>query len=120
MSYAASIVPALQALQEVLATAGVPSSLDRAKLPVPGAWITPATVSQVNLAGDGLLVAHVLLVAQESGEAEALGTLTGLLGRLLEVIDPDGDVDTSVVLTRPNASPLPAFRVPVSLECKES
>jgi len=116
MSYASRILPALVELVDVLDAAGVKATLDRSRLPVPGAWVTPASAAQLTLGGGARLTVHVLLVAQDSGEGEALATLSGLLDLTLEAITPDGDVDTSVVLARPNLSPLPAFRVPVNID----
>jgi hypothetical protein len=115
MSYADRIVPACQGLADALTAAGVPATLSRGALRVPGAWVRPDSTTAVNLAGDGRARVSVLLVAPQAGDAEALTDLCGLLDAALTVIDPDDDVDTSVVLPIGN-NPLPAFRLVVDLE----
>jgi hypothetical protein len=114
VTWAADLIPALERLQAVLATAGVKASLDRATVQVPGAWITPSTARTHTLAGHGRVRASVLLVAPASGDLNALKILTGLLNKALTVITPDEDVDTSVLLSIRNES-LPAFRLAVDL-----
>jgi hypothetical protein len=115
MSYALSLLPALYDLRDALSAGGVPCSLDRQKLPVPGAWITPETMHETGLDGSGVARVSVFLVAPAAGEAEALSDLQGLLAKALAVVDPDDDVDTSVALTvRANA--LPAFRIPLDVD----
>lgn len=118
MTYATRLVPALKALCSELAAAGVPASMDRATMRVPGAWVRPDTAHAFTLAGpDGSARARVsvLLVAPTAGDAEALADLCRLLDRALTVLNPDDDVDTSVILpVRSNNHP--AFRVVVDLE----
>lgn len=118
MTYAARLVPALQELADVLTAAGVPATLDRTRLPVPGAWVTPGTAKVRTLSGAGRVRASVLLVAPASGDLEALETLAGLLDLALTVVTPDADVDTSVVLPH-NNNALPAFRLAVDLNLEE-
>lgn len=116
---AARILPALEHLADLLTEAGVRATVDRAELAIPGAWVTPGTARTVTLSGAGRVRASVLLVAPGStGDREALKTLTGLLGLALEVLDPDEDVDTSVVFPHQN-NMLPAFRLAVDLDLEE-
>lgn len=116
--YGARLVPALKGLCELLASAGVPASLDRSTMRVPGAWVRPDTVTATSLAGEtgpARSRVSVLLVAPQEGDAEALADLARLLSKALTVIDPDEDVDTSVLVTiRTNAHP--AFRLVVDLD----
>lgn len=116
--YAARLVPALKDLAQLLTTAGVPASLDRSTMRVPGAWVRPDTVTPLSLAGEtgpARARVSVLLVAPLEGDAEALADLCRLLSKALTVLDPDDDVDTSVLLTiRTNAHP--AFRLVVDLD----
>lgn len=123
MSWAAGIVPACQSLADRLTAAGVPATLSRGALRTPGAWVRPdlATVVHATLAGDAYgLRASVLLVAPDAGakDKEALTDLVGLLEKALTVLDPDDDVDTSVVLPH-NGNMLPAFRLVVDLDLEE-
>lgn len=117
-SYAVRLVPALKDLCRVLTAAGVAASLDRATMKVPGAWVHPDTVAPYTLAADhgpARTRVSVLLVAPASGDGEALADLCRLLDKALTVLDPDDDVDTSVVLPVRN-NPLPAFRLVVDVE----
>lgn len=110
------LVAACRNLAALLKTAGVPASLDRDRLQVPGAWVRPDTVSgPVNLAGESTARVSVLLVAPASGDAEALADLCRLLDKALTVITPDEDVDTSVALPL-RGNTLPAFRLVVDLD----
>lgn len=118
MSYAARIVPALQDLRDQLTAAGVPASLDRARMQVPGAWVTPASVGGFTLSGAAELTAAVLLVAPAGGDEAPLTVLTGLLERAMTVLTPDEDVDTSVVLSVRSNS-LPAFKLAVTIDLQE-
>lgn len=117
MSWAAHLIPACQYLADRLTAAGVPSTLDRRTLQVPGAWVRPDTAGRATLRG-GTARVSVLLVCQQSNDGEALEDLVALLEDALTVIDPDEDVDTSVVLPH-NGNNLPAFRLVVDLELEE-
>lgn len=120
MSWAEHLVPACQDLADRLTAAGVPATLSRSQLRVPGAWVMPASGRQLTLSGAGTLRANVLLVAPSAGnkDREALEDLQGLLVRALTVLVPDEDVDTSVVFPH-NNNALPAFRLVVDLDLEE-
>jgi hypothetical protein len=117
-TYATRLIPACKALAAELTAAGVPATLSRETLRVPGAWVRPDTINAYTLQGDeGPARARisVILVAPAANDAEALGDLVGLLDKTLGVIDPDDDVDTSVLLPL-RGNNLPAFRVVTDLE----
>lgn len=118
MSWARNIVPACQELADLLTAAGVPATLDRAKLNLPGAWVTPGKGRQLTLAGAGRLSASVLLVTNAESDLEQLEALADLLDQALTVVTPDEDVDTSVVLPI-RGNPLPAFRLVVNLKLEK-
>jgi hypothetical protein len=125
MSFAARIVPALEDLVAQLEAAGLHATATKARLRVPGAWVTPAHVDVVATLrglGPATLRAEVYLVAPAQGELEALADLAGLLELALTVIDPDDDdghaVDTSVVVPH-NNNALPAFRLVVDLDLED-
>lgn len=118
MSWADRIVPACQELADLLTAAGVPATLDRADLRVPGAWVTPGLARPRTLAGAGQVDVSVLLVSKAAGDQVSLSVLADLLSKALTVIDPDEDVDTSVVLPH-NNNALPAFRLVVALDLEE-
>jgi hypothetical protein len=114
MSYAGRLVPACRELAVLLTEAGVPATLDRKGLQVPGAWVRPDSAGPYTL-GAARARASVILVAPQAGDSEALEDLCGLLDAALTVIDPEEDVDTSVVLPH-NGNALPAFRLVVDLD----
>lgn len=117
-NYAGRLVPALKGLAQHLTTAGLPTSLDRQTMRVPGAWLRPDSVTATSLAGDkgpARARCSLLLACPTQGDAEALADLSRLLAKALDVITPDEDVDTSVLLTiRSNTHP--AFRLVVDLD----
>jgi hypothetical protein len=119
MTYAARIAPALEELRSVLEGAGVKAATRRDKVPVPGAFVAPASVSVTPTLGGGLatLRAHVLLVAADNDAATT--ELAKLLDAALGVLEPDEDVDTSLLFPI-NNNPLPAWRLVVDLELEES
>jgi hypothetical protein len=127
MSTGADIKAAAVALRDALAGAGIPTSLEPNEVPVPGAWVSvrevPApeqgTSKGWTLEGRPTSVtAHVYLVAPAGSTLKALDILGGLLDKALDVIDPDGAINTAIALPLqqyPN-QPLPAFLVPVDLD----
>ena len=118
MSYADRIVPALEDLAELLTGAGVPATLERNSLQLPGAWVTPAVVGGFTLSGAAQLTAAVLLAVPAGGDLGPLKALTALLAKAETVLTPDEDVDTSVVLSVRN-NPVPAFRLAVVIDLEE-
>lgn len=117
MSWAADLLPACQRLADLLTAAGVPATLNRAALQVPGAWIRPDRANRAALRG-GTVRANVLLVVPQQGDQESLEDLVQLLDKALAVIDPDEDVETDVLLPH-NNNALPAFRLVVDLDLEE-
>ena len=117
MSWARSLLPACQDLADKLTAAGVPATLSRHTLNVPGAWVRPDTASRTSLRG-GTARVSVLLVVNQSNDLEAVEDLVVLLDKALEVIDPDEDVDLSVLLPH-NGNNLPACRLAVDLDLEE-
>lgn len=112
---------ACQSLADRLTDAGVPATLNRTSLQVPGAWVRPdKALGVATLAGWSLTGARasVLLVVSQAGDLESLSDLEGLLVKALTVIDPEEDPDTSVVLPH-NGNALPAFRLVVDLDLEE-
>lgn len=111
-----SLLAACDALVAALTVAGVPASINRAQVNTPGAWVSPQSVTVTTLAGGATADIDVVLVAGDTGDREALKILESLLTKVLALdLEFTGPVDTSyaLVLTGP---PLPAFRVPVSLD----
>jgi hypothetical protein len=117
MSWATRLIPACQGVADALTAAGVPATLNRTSLQVPGAWVRPDTVARFTLRG-GTARLSVLLVVPQAGDLEALEDLMGVLEKALTVIEPDDDVDTSVVLPH-NGNALPAFRLVVDVNLEE-
>lgn len=115
MSYATKLLDECKALAEALTTAGLPTTLSRTKLRVPGAWLRPDSCGPRTLSGAGEARVSLLLVTQPAGDEEALKDLAGQLELALSVVDPVEDVDTSVVLPH-NNNMLPAFRLQLDLD----
>jgi hypothetical protein len=109
----------LTRLRDALNGAGVPTSLDPATVQVPGAWITPRTITDLTMGGHGTLTAHVWLIAPDVGVLEALDILNGLLELAVPIAGPvtsEGDsldVGTSIIL---RDVALPAFRIITELD----
>jgi hypothetical protein len=95
---------------------------NRARWPVPGAWVQARQVDQLRPAGGGNLQAYVWLIAPDTGTGPALDTLADLLDVALAVLEPstwaDGEViDTGQAVVLPHtATPLPAFRLAVDID----
>jgi hypothetical protein len=112
------LLTACTGLAAELTAAGVPASVERAKVRTPGAWISPQTRDVTRLDGSGTAQVDVILVVGDHGEATALAALDDLLDKVLGISPPlavTEPVDTAYALTL-TASPLPAFRVPVELD----
>jgi hypothetical protein len=119
MTVADRLVPALQGLADLLTAAGVPASLDRAKVNPRGAWITAETIGVTQLDGSGVLRAHVFLVAPTGADdLTKLTILAGLLSKALTVLTPDEDVDTSYTVSLPHtpSAAFPAFRLVTDID----
>jgi uncharacterized protein YidB (DUF937 family) len=116
------VLGALKGLRDLLAgQAGIRASIDPATLSgqLPAAWVTVQEIpaDAWTLTGPSHLTAWVYLVAANTGVPEALDQLTKLLGQVLQVLTPDGAVNTATSVVLPNvATPLPAFMVPVALD----
>lgn len=112
----------LTRLRDDLNGAGVRASLDPATVQVPGAWVTPRTITDLTLGGYGTLTAHVWLIAPDVGTLEALDLLNGLLDAALPIVQPvtsEGDsldLGTSLILPANPNTALPAFRIITELD----
>jgi hypothetical protein len=102
---------------ELTTVAGVPASVERAKVHTPGAWVNPRTVEITTLSGGGTALVDLILVAADTGERNALAALEGLLEKVLTLphLDVAEPIDTNYALIL-SGSPLPAFRVATHLE----
>lgn len=108
---------ALTVVRDQLAGAGVPCSLDPATVQVPGAWITPRSITAITMRGTGTLTYHCYLIAPAVGTLQAMDILNGLYDVALGVIDPlseegdDVDLAQAVELPSNPGTHLPAFRL---------
>ena len=110
------LLTACLGLAAELTAAGVPASVERARVNPPGAWISPQSMDVTRLSGGGIAAVDVILVVGDTGEANALKHLDDLLGKVLGIgLALTEPVDTAYALTL-TSSPLPAFRVPVELD----
>ena len=114
-----AIRPALVALRDQLAGAGIPASLTPGEVRTPGAWVTATSVplDSLTLDGHGSLRARVWLIAPDVAAMQAWDELGKLLDLALTVVGPDADIAVNQAVTLPHtpSTPLPAFRLDVDL-----
>lgn len=110
------LVVALDMLVAGLGVAGVPASVNRAQVETPGAWVVPTTLEITTLAGGGAVAVDIVLVVGDTGDRSALERLDALFDKVRTLdLAFTGPVDTSYALVL-SGPPLPAWRVPVTLD----
>lgn len=114
---ALDIAAQLDTLTAALKAVDLRAAVDPRDLNPPCVWVAPRSMSHELLSGGGTMRADLYLIAPDSGAAQALRTLSGLLDLVLAVVAPDADTSLSESVTLPGGGqPLPAFRVTVDLE----
>jgi hypothetical protein len=112
----ARLLAACDELATRLAAAGVPATLDRDTVQLPGAWLVPATLDLTTLGGDGTARVDVVLVAGLHDNRAVLTALAGLLDQCLAaLVVPAEPVDTSWAVALREQT-FPAWRLPVDLD----
>ena len=111
------LLNACDALAAELTAAGVRTSVERAKVTTPGAWLYPREVEITTLDGGGTALVDLVLVVGDHGDRTALSGLEDLLELALtvEAVDLAEPVDTSYALTL-TGPPLPAFRIATHID----
>lgn len=108
------MIDALNELAQLLTTAGVPASIDPAKVQAPGAWIEADTLKPITLDGRHELNVNIHLIVQDHGTTASLEQLEQLLTIALAIVDPRSPVQLDgYVATRDGK--LPAFTIPTTL-----
>lgn len=113
MSLGAAMTAAVKELTDAIESAGVPASTVVAEVRVPGAWVSPRTMTVETLSGGGTLRCHVYLIAGDVTADQALKELGGLLDKALTVVDPDEPVDMAQAVALPDTPPMPAYRLTI-------
>ncbi|WP_069160078.1 hypothetical protein [Nocardia altamirensis] len=111
------ITAVLGGVVAALRRAGVRAGVDPRDLNPPCAWVTGRSIAHDLLGGGGTVTADVYLIAPDTGAAQALWALSGMLTKALTVLEPDGDTSLSERVTLPGGGgPLPAFRLTLDIE----
>lgn len=105
----------LTGLLELLKGAEVFSSMDPAKVNLPGGWLALDEVRVHNLRGQLQLRCSLFLISGDKDALRAIGVLTDLYNKARTVLTPDGPVVTQGVVMPESPTPLPALRVPINL-----
>lgn len=102
-----------------LTAAGIPTTLDPAKVAPPGAWLHAISVEPITLDLDTYTVtADLHLAVRDRGTTTALTDLFALLTRALGVVTPSAAVQTDAYLASPGGN-LPAFTIPLKFTVTE-
>jgi hypothetical protein len=105
----------LEELLDALKDAEVFTSMDPAKVNLPGGWLALDEVRGRTLAGGLQLRCSLYLITSDRSTLRAVGVLTDLYNKARTVLTPDGPVVTQGVVMPDSPTPLPALRVPVHL-----
>lgn len=109
---AAGIKAALEALAADLTDAGIVASIDASDLQAPCVWVDIDHLSPELMNGDGTVWAVLHLIAPNAAPLDALALLDALLADVLDVVDPEDDIQAETVILPSNASEgLPALRL---------
>lgn len=114
---ATEIPTRLQALATRVTEAGIPTTVDAAKVKLPGAWISLDTITApVMQRGEVLSTAVVHLIANDHGTTRALDSLTTMLDTLLATATAPSNIEiTAITLPSIGQSPLPALALTYQL-----
>jgi hypothetical protein len=113
-----AILAALEDTAADITDAGVPCSLERARVDAGEAWLTVQTIDVTTLAGGGTVRAYLFLVGPMGAEdVTTLTELAGMLEKVLTVVTPVEPVDTSYGVTLPHTTgTFPSFRLDLDLD----
>lgn len=81
----------------------------------PGVWVTVAAIQPDLLSGAGHVQLHLYVVAPNAQPLDVLDVLDDVTQDLLELVDSDGDILPATVVQPDGTTPLPAYRVPVTI-----
>lgn len=105
----------LTELIDALAAGGVFTSMDPAKVNLPGGWLALDEVRRLNVAGDLQLRCSLYLITGDRDTLRAVERLGTLYTAATNVLTPDGPVVAQGVVLPSDPTPLPALRVPINL-----
>lgn len=107
------IAPAQQVV-DLLRSAGLNADTNTDKLNPPCVWVAHDRLDLNTLDGAGDVHLSLFLAVPDHGYDRAINGLQDLLGTVLKVVTPDGDVELSAGL-QTSAGVLPAFRFPLMM-----
>jgi hypothetical protein len=107
------ILAICQQVETELQDAGIRAWVDASKVTPPGVWIAPGNLSPDLLNGSGSAELELWLVAPDTSYMAALRALDSLLGDVLAVVQPNGDMTPQSVQLPDFRVNLPAYRVPI-------
>lgn len=116
----ANIGDSLQDIAAMFTAAGVPAAVDPRELQLPGAWVTPGTVSFDVLDADTASMRfEVYLVAPDHGAVHSLNKLGEMLAKARTSL-PVGEAQP-VMVNLPNhgADPMPALLISIDATLTE-
>lgn len=106
----------LEELAAELIAAGVPASTNTERVNPPAAWVHASDLTFDRLNGNGTIAVEIDLIVPDQTSTAALTQLQELLGRTLEVVEPDGPIELDRAVQLRGGAQLPAFRVPVNID----
>lgn len=110
---AAGLKAALQGVVDHLVAGGVAAASDPAEVNTPGVWVWPGIARPDRLDGNGDLEVHLQLVAPDVSAPDALQLLDELLGDVLDLVSPEGDIVPQSVILPGSPNTLPSYGVVV-------
>ncbi len=117
--FGGQILPALQGQAADLIAAGIPTSLIRSEVKIPGAMLVPTRAYVSTLEFGGTLRADLYLLSPDHGDdTKVIRVLSGLLDQAVNVITLDADevVDLNYTFQTASGAGVPAWRVPIDLD----
>lgn len=116
MAKLSGIAQAANDLAQHLADNGVLAAVDEQKVNLPGVWVSVAgPISPELLDGNGTVTLWLYLISPDTVYWQALATLDELLGNVLDLVDPSGDITVQTVVMPDSGQELPALRLPMQV-----
>lgn len=102
-------------LVEHLTAGGLRAGADMPQLTPPAVWVTVGTIQPDLLAGGGHVQLQLYVMAPNAAPLDVLTLLDDTTHDLLQLVDSDGDIIPATIATPDGRTPLPAYRVTVTV-----